>query len=312
MNCTTARQAALLLLYGEISDAERAAAQGHVEGCDACRLALAEERRLLAILSERQGIEPDEALLERCRMDLARALDERPAPGAEWAQRILGFWSQARLTPAYGVLFLVVGFMAGAIVPRAEALRAARPEPQAQTGASPAVSETPLGSIRSLEAAPDGDHVRLSYDALQRGSLEGSAADPEIRSLLLSTLEDSQNPGLRLAAIEALRRHVDQEEVRRALLAAMRADENAGARLKAIEALDQRVPSDPEIRRAMLDAVRQDANPGVRVRAIDLLSRASDPQLLPEMERLSREDPDTYVRMRSGDFVDAMYARNSQ
>jgi HEAT repeat protein len=154
--------------------------------------------------------------------------------------------------------------------------------------------------------------VRLSYDTLQRGSLEGSAADPEIRALLLSTLEDSQNPGLRLAAIEALRRHVDQEEVRRALVAAMRADDNAGARLKAIEALDQRVPSDPDIRLAMLDAVRQDANPGVRVRAIDLLSSASDPQLLPEMERLSREDPDTYVRMRSGDFVDAMYARNAR
>jgi HEAT repeat protein len=311
MNCTTARQAALLLLYGEISDAERAAAHDHVGGCDACRLALAEERRLLAILSERQGIEPDEDLLERCRQDLARALDERPAPGAEWAQRLLGFWSQARLTPAYGVLFLLVGFMAGAVAPRAGALQSVKPATQA-AGPSATLSETPVASIRSLEASPDRDHVRLSYDTLQRGSLEGSASDPEIRALLLSTLETNQNPGLRLAAIEALRRHVGQEDVRRALVAALRADDNAGARLKAIEALDERVPSDPEIRRAMLDAVRQDANSGVRVRAIDLLSRASDPLLLPEMERLSREDPDTYVRMRSGDFVDAMYARSSQ
>jgi hypothetical protein len=30
----------------------------------------------------------------------------------------------------------------------------------------------------SLESAPDRDHVRLSYDTLQRGSLEGSADDP--------------------------------------------------------------------------------------------------------------------------------------
>jgi hypothetical protein len=28
------------------------------------------------------------------------------------------------------------------------------------------------------------------------------------------------------------------------------------------------------------------------------------------MERLSRDDPDAYVRMRSGDFVDALYASN--
>lgn len=311
MNCTTARQAALLLLYGEISDAERTAAQVHVEGCDGCRLALAEERRLLAILSERQAIEPDEDLLEVCRQDLARALDERPAPGAEWARRLVAFWSEARLTPAYGVLFLLVGFMAGAVAPRAGALQSVRPATQA-AGPSATLSETQVASIRSLEASPDRDHVRLSYDTLQRGSLEGSASDPEIRALLLNTLETNQNPGLRLEAIEALRRHVGQEEVRRALVAALRADDNPGARLKAIEALDERVPSDPEIRRAMLDAVRQDANSGVRVRAIDLLSRASDPQLLPEMERLSREDPDSYVRMRSGDFVDAMYARNSQ
>jgi len=312
MNCTTARQAALLLLYGEISDAERAVAQSHVDACDACRLALAEERRLVAILSERQAVEPRDDLLEGCRRDLARAIDGRPAPGAAWARNLGRFWSEARLSPAYGLLFLAVGFMAGAVALRTGDMRLARPAPRAAAGPAAALSETPVASIRSLETAPDRDHVRLSYDTLQRGSLEGTAADPEIRSLLLGTLEDSQNPGLRLAAIEALRRHVDQPEVRRALMAAMRADDNAGARLKAIQALDDRVPSDPEIRNAMLEAVRRDANPGVRVRAIDLLSHALDPQMLPEMERLSREDPDTYVRMRSGDFVDAMYARNDQ
>lgn len=312
MNCTMARQAALLLLYGEISDVERAAAQAHVDSCDACRLALAEERRLLAILSERQVAEPRDDLLERCRRDLARAIDEQPARGAAWAQRLAAFWSEARLSPAYGLLFLVVGFMAGVVALRAGDMRPSRTALRPAAAPAASLSETPVASIRSLEAAPDSDHVRLIYDTLQRGSLEGSAADPEIRSLLVRTLENSQNPGLRLAAIEALRRHVDQAEVRRALLAAMRADDNAGARLKAIQALDDRVPSDPEIRRAMLEAVRQDANPGVRVRAIDLLSGALDPQMLPEMERLSREDPDTYVRMRSGDFVDALYARNTQ
>ena len=309
MNCTTARQAALLLLYGEISDAERATAQAHIDACDPCRLALAEERRLLAILAERQGGEPRDDLLESCRRDLARAIDAQPSPGAAWAQSLARFWSEARLSPAYGLLFLVVGFMAGVIALRAGDIW---PAPRAAAGPAASLSETPVASIRSLETAPDRDHVRLSYDTLQRGSLEGSAADPEIRALLVRTLENSKNPGLRLAAIEALRRHVDQAEVRRALVAAMRADDNAGARLKAIQALDDRVPSDPEIRNAMLEAVRRDANPGVRVRAIDLLSRALDPQMLPEMERLSREDPDTYVRMRSGDFVDALYARNNQ
>jgi HEAT repeat protein len=62
----------------------------------------------------------------------------------------------------------------------------------------------------------------------------------------------------------------------------------------------------------MLAAVQNDRNHGVRVRAIDALSRARDPQMLPTMERLAREDPDTYIRMRSGEFVDAMYARSER
>jgi hypothetical protein len=47
----------------------------------------------------------------------------------------------------------------------------------------------------------------------------------------------------------------------------------------------------------------------VRVRAIDLLADAHDEAMLPAMELLAREDPDTYIRMRSTDFVEAMQAR---
>jgi hypothetical protein len=48
----------------------------------------------------------------------------------------------------------------------------------------------------------------------------------------------------------------------------------------------------------------------VRGQRIDAPVARRDPQILPAMERLSREAPDTYVRMRSGAFVDAMQARN--
>jgi len=62
---------------------------------------------------------------------------------------------------------------------------------------------------------------------------------------------------------------------------------------------------------AIVAAMQKDSNPGVRVRAIDTLASRRDRRLLPVMERLSRDDPDAYVRMRSGAFVDALYASNS-
>jgi HEAT repeat protein len=141
--------------------------------------------------------------------------------------------------------------------------------------------------------------------------MEGTAADPAIRAMLVTTLRDSLNSGLRLEAIDALAAHADQADVRQALLDALRRDENAGARLKALDALAARAPEDSQVRGAIVDAMQKDANPGVRVRAIDTLASRRDRRLLPVMERLSRDDPDAYVRMRSGAFVDALYASNS-
>jgi hypothetical protein len=312
MECETARGRVLLALYGEIPETERMALQAHAEGCDACRLVGAEERRLHGILAERMADEPSDDLLALCRRDLARALDAAPAPHRRLEDRLHRFWLGSRLSPAWAVVLVMAGFLAGVVALRGLPHGAGGPAGPAPVASVEPVAGGPLANILSLESAPDRDHVRLSYDTTQRASLEGSAGDPAIRDLLVRTVSDSLNAGLRLEAIEALRHQTDQESVRRVLMEALRADDNAGARLRAIEALGDRVPGDPDVRRAVLEALQRDANPGVRVRAVDVLSRAHDPQILPVMERLSREDPDTYIRMRSGDFVDAMYARSQR
>ncbi len=316
MDCEGARRLTLLLLYDELPESDRLSSQAHISSCAACRLAVAEERRLQAILAERPAADPADVLLERCRRDLALALlalDAEPQPRTPFAARMRSFFTQARLSPAYGLLILACGFLAGVVTLNAAGGRSPRRLAGAPAGARDASrSEAPVESIRSLDSGPGHDQVRVSYDTLQRASLEGTAADPGVRDLLLRTLRDNLNAGLRLQAIDALRAHTDQEPVRRALLETMQSDGNPGARLKAIEALGRRVPGDADIRGAMLAAVQNDRNHGVRVRAIDALARARDPRMLPAMERLAREDPDTYIRMRSGEFVDAMYARSER
>ena len=320
MNCDGARRAILLQLYGEIDARETFKMETHLTGCGACRDAQAEERRLHAMLLVEPAFEPSDDLLDRCRDGLARALDaEAPPAPASWGARLVEMWRLARLSPAYGLAMLAVGFLAGALT-----LRAASPESPTLAGGTGSEDAArlaagpvrpgggPVNSVRTLEPSSVAGEVRVGYDTVERGSVEGTADDPEIRALLVNTLRDSLNSGLRLEAIDALRAHADQEEVRQALLAALRQDENAGARLKALDALAARAPEDSQVRGAIVDAMQKDANPGVRVRAIDTLARGRDPRLLPVMERLSRDDPDAYVRMRSGDFVDALYASNRQ
>ncbi|HET8947441.1 MAG TPA: HEAT repeat domain-containing protein [Candidatus Polarisedimenticolia bacterium] len=322
MNCESARRAILLHLYGETDARERFKMDTHLAGCAGCRDAMASERRLHAMLQLDAAVEPSDDLVDRCRDALARTLDaEAPPAPAPLRLRFFEIWRQVRLSPAYGFAMLAAGFLAGALT-----LRAAPAGFLARGGDAPASGarvagdrlasarrpeSLPVKNVRSLEPASAEGQVRVGYDTLQRGSMEGTAADPAIRAMLVTTLRDSLNSGLRLEAIDALASHADQADVRQALLDALRRDENAGARLKALDALAARAPEDSQVRGAIVDAMQKDANPGVRVRAIDTLASRRDRRLLPVMERLSRDDPDAYVRMRSGAFVDALYASNS-
>ncbi len=308
MECDRNRERILLLLYGEIDPAAHSELQQHIEGCSACRVALAEEHRLLAVLAERPPAEPSPALLARCRTDLELALREKAAPRLARP----AWWAGLQPTPIYALLFLTIGFLAGWIAPGRgfSSVPGSAVVPAGQ-GEAPEI-EAVVAGLKSLQADAGTGQISLSYDLRRSTSLVGHVTDPRIRDLLVETVRRSPNAGLRLDAVDALRRHVDDEGVRSALLRAIQQDRNAGVRLKALGAFDSRTIADPAVRGAFMDAMLRDENPGVRVWAIDALARARIPELLPVMERLARQDRDAYVRLRSNAFVDEMSAREMQ
>ena len=311
MECSVASQKILLLLYGELDPAERLEIERHIEACQACGVVLAEERRLQAILNQRPSLDPPAELLRRCREDLSDALaPARSAAGAvemfplrrflAWPHRLL---AQARVSPAFAAALLMVGFLAGFFA-------VGRPAPAGSGRPAGSIDSDVTGvalNLRAIDKQPDSDRVRLQYDTMERASLEGSIDDPQVRSILLSTLNDSINAGLRLDAIELLRHRADDLEVRTALLRAIGDDSNPSARLRAIEALDDQTASDSQVRQAVTRALLEDTNPGVRVRAFDTLARAASPETMTVFERLARDDANEYVRMRSAAVVDALY-----
>jgi hypothetical protein len=312
MECRVANQSILLLLYGELDPVERLEVERHVEACHECSVALAEERRLRAILDQRPVLDPTAELLNQCRRDLAEAITPsaetaitrgrgKASPGwlLAWPHRL---WTQARISPAFASALLVVGFLAGFL--SVSRLGPSPPDP----------SSTPIDmaaggaiNLRSIEEDPASDRIFLKYDATERTSLRGTLDDPRVRDLLVSALQDNHNAGLRLDAIDILQRRADDPEVRAALMEAIGDDANPAARLRAIEALDRRAETDAGVREAVIRALLQDRNPGVRVRAFDALARVKTPETIPLFERLAREDSNEYVRMRSAAVVDALY-----
>jgi hypothetical protein len=289
MACETARERIVLDLYDELDAAGAAALGEHLRGCPGCAVAAAEERRLMRILAAAADPAPPEDLLEECRARLREAI--APAAARPW-------WSRVRPSPALAAgLFLAFGFLLGRVVPGPVGGGGARP------GAGAAGQSAPVETVSDLLADKDAGRVSLRYDVRRQATLEGPPADPEIRRLLIETARDNANSGLRLEALEALQALSDHDDVRQALLDIARHDDNPGARLKAIGALAPRAGRDPEARGAILQALLGDDNPGVRVRAVDALQETRGPDVLPVFERLAREDPNDYVRLRSASYV---------
>ena len=309
VSCDRARRQILLLIYEELEAQERREVAAHLRRCAGCSEALAEERRLQALLAPSPPSASEEALLESCRRDLAASLRrEAPAPARPSGGR-RRFLDELRLSPAYAAGLVAAGFLGGWMTLGSGLATLRDLAGRAMLGGD---AEAGTASVSALVADPESGTVKVSYDTLQRREIEGSVVDPDIRRLLIGTLEGNLNAGLRLDALDALREHADEREVRAALLRVLREDRNVGARLKALEALQGTTGLDPETRLAVVHALMLDDNPGVRVRAIDLLSAARDQRDLPIFERLAREDANEYVRMRSAALVDELVFAESR
>jgi len=300
MSCEDNRELIVRLIYRELEETARLHLEAHVAACAACAAVFEDERRTAGILASSGEEGPPAALLSRCRDDLRRELGrdgskERDGGPAAWALPRRLRWS-----PAWAMALLVAGFAAGRAFPGAGLPSLGhRPEPVSEGAAT-------IANVDFHENDPLSDRVSLSYDTLRRTSLSGTSSDPRIRRVLVDTVRDNRNAGLRLEALDVLGRHADDRDVRQALLRAVREDENAGARLKALEALTGRAAGDPEVRGAIVQALLKDPNPGMRVRAIDALRDTRGPETLAILRRLADRDPNEYVRLRSAALVSEM------
>ncbi len=312
MTCETTRERILKDLDGDLAAADRAEIQEHLRGCAPCAAVLDQEQALRRLVLEARTPEVSEELLQHARTLLSEAIAREPLPVRQrtslWG-RLTATWQLPglRLSPAAALALLVFGIAIGGVIPRIGSggwggPGSETPEAAAADSADPSGAPDTI-AVRDLVAGPEAGTVRVAYDTLRRGALTGPPADPRIRRLLVDTLRDNPNDGLRLEAIEALGGQVNEAEAREALLRAVLEDHNAGARLAAIEALTARADDDGAVRRAMLEALQRDANPGVRVRAIDALAAAPHPDVIPALRRLAREDRNEYVRIRAASLV---------
>jgi HEAT repeat protein/putative zinc finger protein len=312
MNCKDLEQALPFYLYDELSADERVAYEKHLEWCAACRQALEDSRHLHEVLAERPRIEPTPELVVHCRQALDETLD-REQLGWRALMRSLPALASLRFSGsgALAMLTLVLfGFGLGwTLRPHSGVLLS-------PSKGTPPIEKSDLGTpdlghisdISQVSPDPKTGEVRITVNAERRVTLEGSLDDPRIRELLVGAVKSYDNAGIRRDTLDILKQRSDNPAVREALLHAMRNDPNAGLRLEALKAVAGMEGKD--LHQALLDVVEHEKNPGVRFAAVDALTdhvvKDKDNGMLPALEELAREDPESYVRMRCASAVHAL------
>ena len=305
MSCESMKGLMLLYLYDELEESQRDALEEHADSCKSCAAALHKERQFLGSLNEREV--PSAALLAECRHGLMRGVhrlqSEQPAyiagviPAAWWNRLRQGFPPlRPAWQPAAAMALLAVGFYAGRFI---ESAPTGSPlslgGPMQQSSLAPL---GPFGDIQSVTLDPGQGEVEIVVEEITRRTIRGAPGDPHIRGMLISTVREYPNSGVRLDTLDILSAAAADREVRRVLRETMIGDRNPGVRLRAFEALRPH-KSDPETRQALIEVLLTDDNPGMRVQAIDLLTENPDRDLVGLLQGLVERDQNNYIRLQS-------------
>ena len=243
------------------------------------------------------------------------------------------------LRPAWSGAFLVIfGVLVGTqAVPWIHSVDPDETNSQAvKVMAAPKLSNEQLANmaVANVNVLPSSDPafatVHLQLSAAQPLEMSGNLEDLGVRRVLTYVIENGErfNPGVRLDCVDLLKAVAREQEVQAALMTAAQRDSNPAVRMKALDALRDSV-ADEAVRVLLLDILQQDTNPGVRVEAVNLLVRslghdssgaplpgapipfpditdapslagdASINRTIRALERLQRQDPSRYVRLRS-------------
>jgi len=246
MTCHEVRVTLSLYLYGELDFAQEEAIEQHVNECSVCKHALEREKAWHAAANAEHTDVPLE-LLSQCRGDLKTALSSARSRQyvplwTRWGKQLgvsPSVWSM-RLAAASFLVFL--GFTGGRWMDRG-GLGSDSPG-----GLHAGLFDPSTSHIRDIQAS-DGHRVRMVIDQIREQQVEGSLDEGGIRRLILAGVKDSVDPGIRVDAVELLKDE-SGSDVRDALAYAARHDPNAGVRLKALEGL-RRFSDDPVARESV-------------------------------------------------------------
>ncbi len=326
MNHKQIKELLPIYLYGDLTADEAKEVQLHLAACGECRAELESLKAFNDVVSNQPAVEVTDKLLNEAREELHTALRRETIRHSVFEKIVEGV--TGIFTPRYqfasgAAAALLVGIGIGYIFfhqTNVEQTKEAGTSLATETSQSNPQSaaadflhgDTRTDNLHFLNLDPQSGQVEFTFDAVTPMRVKGNVNNAQVQKVMAHAIVNSDNPGVRLKAVNALAeqggsvtggRDADPA-VKSALVIALKSDGNPGVRREALRALLQ-MPFDKEIKEAVLFVLLHDKNSGMRVAAINGLEltshekRMNDADVLNALKKKMHSDDNNYVRLQA-------------
>ena len=293
----------ILYSYNELKKEERNAFERHLLSCETCVLELEKLTKLHQLVRTKLVEEIDEDALFESRQELLAQIRnlKRKKFNFQKIWDIFSVPSPAHLKLAYSFSTAVIVIAAGYFF----LLNSGRN--QIQPGKDLISANSKITNLQFIDSDIEKGEVEITYEKIVPAKLKGNVNDIEIQRVLAKSLLNSENPGVRLKAVNAIyseKLSTSSAVVNGALINAMMYDNNPGVRKEAMNALCN-LPFDEKISDAMIYVLQNDKNSGLRIQAINCLDekndlkRLADPNIKNVLKNRMQEDDNSYIKLRA-------------
>lgn len=299
-SCSHDTKEIVLLYYGELPEERIPDVRARISVCASCRDVLAGLEAVGDAVPRHPSVRIEDEALDAIRGSTASLLRRRSgAPSTE--ER--GLWSRLLRRPAFAgpavALLVLTAFLVGLFV-----------RPAVTETPQTVIADRDVMYVSGISVNDDGT-LAVSYSAASEETAHGSLDDPFIQSLLGRALLDDSSPVTRLRAanviadIETGGRFRTDPDLTRALARVLEEEDNVGLKLQAMQAASNLHPALP-LPDYMIDVLtgilQTEANSALRIQALRLLTESEVASMkLASILESARDDSNSFVRQQARD-----------
>jgi len=210
-----------------------------------------------------------------------------------------------------GIALLALGFLFGYLnFHKADIIIT---PPESKNGLSSLENNIQINNVKFIDQDASDGEIEFTFEAIKPVHIKGNINDERIQNVLVYSMLNEQNPGVRLNAINVIGEKTPSgmtektqmdNDIKMGLLSVVKYDENPGVRREALKLL-RTYPYDNEIKEVLLYVLMNDENSGLRIEAINNLNDASkkgmnfNPEELSIFKEKMERDDNNYVRYQA-------------